>query len=440
MKIRLLLFLATLTSLTSFAQTWVSDSVTMGAGYANDVYYSFKNDSIKGEAGDDWHLAFEMRPQSQGNSNVSVIANHVKGAVTVYSLPFSASKFATLAPSDTMTKNGPLWNADSTWHMGAFNANAGGSPFDFGWGYYDMTSHHVSGDSLYLVYVGAQPYKMTIVHYHSHPTDSIYYSFHIAKFDGTDDYNVTIGRKFNNFEDKDFAYYNITTNTIVNREPASSNWDVVFTRYKEWVVAGPPPTPKSLYSVTGILSSLDVEVAEISGVNPDTVKVDTNSADYSDRMQEIGSDWKTFNMGTMTYDVDTTRTYFVKTYKSMEYYQVKFTAFDYMIGKTVFAKRKVANIPTSVATLEKTAITAHSLVPNPANNDADIMVDMNEAAPGSMLIITDMTGRVAQRTNIDLKKGLNGFRVNTSGFAAGTYIVTVANGGWMFTDKLVVQH
>lgn len=441
MKSKLLLFLATVLSFPSFAQVWIQDSVAMGAGYASDVYYSFKNDSIKAATANDWHLSFEMIPIAGGGSgSVGVFANHVAGNVTVYSLQVPASSFATLAPADTVSKNGPLLNPDSTWHYGAFNTNLGASPFDYGWGKYNMGTHHVEGDSIYLVYVGATPYKLWIKHYHSNPLDSIYYEFRIAKFDGTDDVTKRVYRKYDGFENRNFAYYNIETGNFINREPDWKAWDVVFTRYKEWVVAGPPPTPKAPYSVTGLLSNIGVEVSEIDGVNPDTCTLDTNSSKYSDRIQEIGSDWKAINMTTFQYDIDTDRTYFVKTWNTMEYYQIKFSAFvGSSAGKSVFSKRKVGDFTVGIKNIENNEVLGHALVPNPANTHADLMLDIKEAG-NAQLLITDMNGRVMQHAAINIRKGLNGYRINTSGLATGTYMVTVTNGTWKSTDKLVVQH
>src|SRR5688572_186798 len=120
MKLRSLLLLPALAavSLQANAQIWVADSVYTGVSYKNDVYYSFKNDSIKAESNDNWHIAFNMIPQSQ-NGSVGVFANHRAGTGgAVYSLPFKASvKFGSLTAADTavMTR---LTNPDSTWLVG----------------------------------------------------------------------------------------------------------------------------------------------------------------------------------------------------------------------------------------------------------------------------------------------------------------------------------
>lgn len=289
MRLKSVLFFAALiTTLQSNAQTppWVIDSIQMGSGYANDVYYSMKNGANTPVSNTNWHLGFEMLPTSQTYGGVSVIANHVQGGVKVYSLHTTATaKFTSLSGADTATMT-LLYNTDSNWDYGAFNANHDlTNIFDYGWGAYNMTTHDVTGDSLYLVKAAGNIYKMVVINYHSYPLDSAYCSFHIAKFDGTGDHTDTVWRK-PNYVNKNFAYYDITTNSFLNREPDRKTWDIVFTRYIENVLPGPIP-----YPVMGVLSNYDVRVADVRGVNPDTT-IMYNAYTRTKNIHEIGSDWK----------------------------------------------------------------------------------------------------------------------------------------------------
>ena len=40
---------------------WVNDSVSMGTGSGNDVYYSMSTGTVKSENNKNWHLAFSMK-------------------------------------------------------------------------------------------------------------------------------------------------------------------------------------------------------------------------------------------------------------------------------------------------------------------------------------------------------------------------------------------
>src|SRR6187549_2459217 len=107
MKLRSLLSAGLITlSTVSFAQTWTSDSVAMGVGYANDVFYQLKNGATKLQPGNDWHLAFQMSVYGEPNFNASIRANHVKKGMEVYVLSNSATpaKFANITAADTVGK------------------------------------------------------------------------------------------------------------------------------------------------------------------------------------------------------------------------------------------------------------------------------------------------------------------------------------------------
>ena len=43
-----------------------------------------------------------------------------------------------------------MFNSDTSWEYGAFDINQVGG-FDYGWGIYNLQTHHLIGDSLYLI-------------------------------------------------------------------------------------------------------------------------------------------------------------------------------------------------------------------------------------------------------------------------------------------------
>jgi hypothetical protein len=329
-------------------------------------------------------------------------------------------------------------NDDTSWASGAFYRNKGVDPFDYGWGKYDPVSHHVIGDSLYLVKVNNVAYKVWIQRYIS-LTDTIGYKFRIATLDNATDNSVYLKRK-PNFEDRLFAYYHIATNTVLDREPSRSAWDILFTQYARVNASGAPifgQNPNSPQAYTGILSNLYTEVAQVDNVDPDTVNYLNHLGGLNSQVDQIGDDWKTLNMTTFTYDLKPV-TYFIKSANSAKYYQIKFTRFDgTTTGKIVFAKRELA--PTAVNDVANN-VSTYAIVPNPAVSDVNFMVDVKEATQGARLVVTDLTGKVMVNRSVDIKAGMNAFGFNTSAYASGTYIVTLGNGTWKVAEKLVVQH
>lgn len=442
MKLRSLLLLTAFTAtLQSTAQTWVADSVEMSAGYINDVFYSMKNGVQKTQNASDWHIAFQMTKFGDPEFAAAIRANHIKGKVEVYSLHLKASThFATLSAADTVgltSSTMQLQNNDSSWAEGAFLQNRDpGDPFDFGWGkYMSSTSHFLEGDSLYLVKVNGDPYKLWLQQYIS-TGDTIGYKFRIAKFDGTNDHQVYEKRK-PNYENVHFGYYDIVNNTFSNREPNRPNWDIMFTQYAKPQVFG----PSGLQAYTGVLANLGVMIAEVKNVDPNTI-TQSNYTNYTSQLStypnEIGDDWKTFNISTMQYDLDANTSFIIKTDNTSEYYQIRFTRFDGgATGKTIFDKKFLAT--TSVGSLKRN-IAAYSFAPNPANNEVSVMIDAKKSAANTQLTITDITGKIVKQVMIEVKTGLNGYRFNTNDISSGTYMITIANSDWKIADRLVVQH
>ena len=448
MRLRSLLLVGAvaLSTTTANAQNWVQDSVEMGTGYANDAFYSLKNGSAKVEPNTNWHLAFQMTPPGP-YGNVSVIANQVQGGVNVYSLHMAAStNFATLSAGDTVGKTGParqLFNSDSTWNLGAFNRLSDPSDLnDYSWGYYDQQDHDVNGDSLYLITITSgsttEAYKVWIQRFMSYPLDSIHWEFRIAKFDGSNDNTVKIYRK-PAYTDRLFAYYNVNTNTELDREPGRAAWDVLFTRYKEYL-AGAPGVP--YYSVMGLLSNFDVAVAEKHNVAADDTANFAGFA-YSGRLNQIGSDWKVFDMSQNppAYVIDDSTYYFVKTKNTNEYYQLQFTGFGGTADGKVFFRKRYLGVynPLGISTVNS-AINAHYLVPNPANSSASMLIDINEQVNSARLLIMDLSGRVVSHTAVKANSGLNEYRITTANLTDGMYMVVLTDGNWKVAEKLIVQH
>lgn len=424
------------------AQGWVDDSVTMGPGYTNDVFYSLKNGVAQSSANTNWHLAFQTIEPGPGN--VSILANHVQAEVKVYSLNMrAATNFTTLTAADTIGKTGigrELLNTDTNWNFGAFNRLSNpNNAFDFSWGLYNMTSHSVVGDSLYLITIGGtsnmQAYKVWVREYVSTPADSVHWRVRIAKFDGSEDTSFRIYRK-PNYTDRLFAYYNVLTRTIFDREPSRGDWDLLFSRYKEYI-AGAPGVP--FYNVMGVLSNMGVTVHQKDNAGPDDTLGFANFA-YTAKINEIGSDWKLFNNTTMQWTFADSTYYFVKSKNTNEYYQLYFTGFGGTgNGKVFFKKRYLGSYTTNVAGVNA-PVNTYKLVPNPANNDLSILIDAKEAVKNARLMVTDLSGRVVFSSVVAVNAGLNAYAVNTSAVAAGTYIVTLTNGAWKATEKLIVQH
>lgn len=435
------------------AQTaWVTDSVEMGASYANDVYYNVRTGAKVSKQADTWDLGFQMTQflEAGGQLNASVRANHIKRDVQVYSLhKVASSEFGNLTAADTMvTLSDQVVNDDRSWGMGAFfNVRDTGSVVDFGWGQYaGPPSHGVIGDSLFLVKANGVFYQIWIQEYTSFPANSpqIGFKFRYAKWDGTGDKTDSI-KWVPPYSDRINAYYDLATGTKVDHEPPRKDWDIVFKQYQK---NGQPggQNPNKLQAYTGVLQNIRVEVAKVTGVDPNTITAQNfMTHTLSDLTNTIGDDWKTFNMTTFMYDLDTNTSFIIKpdtAYHTEQYYHLQFTRFDGAFppntGKVVFRKRTLFTVSVNDVNGNKQA--NYSMYPNPAANAVNVMVDAVNENNNTILTVMDMTGKVLQTSAVNIKKGVNGFNIDVSAYPAGTYIVTLANKDWQVSDRVAVQH
>jgi hypothetical protein len=460
MKLKTLLSVALVfCSASAFAQNWVYDSVALGTGYANDIFYGLDLGNTTLHAGNDWDLAFQI-PAVSGRDmtfNAAVRPNHVKRGIEVYLLRDSASvKWSAITPADTVGKTAAslqLINNDTSWGTSAFYQNHNAAdPFSYGWGSYSLNDHSITGDLIYLIKVNGAAYKVWIQKYVSQvvaATDTIGYTFRIAKLDGSNDNAVRIKVQYG-YADRLLAYYNIDSNMVFNREPVRSSWDILFTQYRQLINAG--PSGMIPYNLTGVLTNLGTEVADVRHVNPDDINAtnfktyinNTATTTHTSHTDEIGADWKTYvNPGPNGYyQLDDSASYIVKTKYTVNYWQFQFIRFDgggaTGMGKILFRKRLLGTA-VGVPAVAAQSLNAFTVSPNPAGTDATLLLDSKKAASAQMLI-TDMAGRVLQTATLDLKTGINAYSLSTANWPAGVYAVQVAAQDWKVSTSLAVSH
>ena len=157
MKKFTLVWLFALTINSIQAQPWIKDSLVMGAGQTNDVFYHLGTGLVKTESNQNWVLALS----NQGGQKAGIYTN-TRNGIMCFNPHKSVTDWATITLADTITAN-KQYNQDSCWYLGALNANADGTPFDYGWGsYVGSPSHNVVGDSIYIIRQGTNYIKLRI--------------------------------------------------------------------------------------------------------------------------------------------------------------------------------------------------------------------------------------------------------------------------------------
>lgn len=428
-KIFTILFLAFIAS-SVFSQTTNVDSVSMTVGTSVDVFYNLttgKKDTVSNK---NWHLAFAVRnaqPPLKTMQASTVLINEGRGV----SLFESNQSFANWSTFDTTGwKTWPVaFNSDSTWDIGAFNKNRSlSNPFDYGWGTYDMTSRDVTGSKVFLIAVdNAQnpfgaPTSFRKVSIQKIAYDSMWV-FTISKLDGTDSNTVTIKKK--DFAGKLFAYYNMNTNTVIDREPVvAKDWNLLFTRYKALVTLGPTTI---MYPVAGVLQNNNTMAYKVQGENANSLNYDT--LQFVSKIRTIDWDWKVITTAPGAWPVKDSLAYFTRVANKIN--KIKFTS--YYAGtdrqSIVFNKTDYAGLSVNETAKNKLEV---SLYPNPASEN--IFVSLNSNVKQAQVTISNLSGKALISTEITADN-----KVDVSSLPMGMYLLTIATNNGNETVKFIKQ-
>jgi hypothetical protein len=98
---------------------------------------------------------------------------------------------------------------------------------------------------------------------------------------------------------------------------------------------------------------------------------------------------------------------------------------------------EITNI-VSAALTEKGNIKWMQLLPNPAEQASSVVVNTSLENDATISII-DIRGTLAYQKTTRLYNGINNFDLDLSGYAKGTYIVTINTASETFSRQLVVK-
>lgn len=417
MKKFLLPVIAGLMTLTATAQTVQHDTVAVGAGYANQVWYSLAN-GIEGSAPKtNWDLAFNVV-----GSSSSIHINTITGTTLWIYPKGDTADWAGLDTAGLATWV-KLDNSDTSWFVGAFDATLDPeNDFDLGWGVYNMINHSVVGDSIYVIKLANNTYQKLWIE----RLASGAYNFRHANLDGTNEMQQVIVK--NDYKGKNFAYYSLQNHVTLDREPASADWDLVFTQYAT-ILPG-----YGAYSVTGILSNRTVKIAKVKGVDADSYN-DFGPHTFSTEINTIGYNWKTFTGS--DYAITDSLVHFVKDVKG-DVWKVVCTGFGGSSkGEFMFSKEKIASVG-----IAKTAANTIPVVlyPNPAQGEnITLIYDLKEGVQSASMDVFNMAGQKVYSQLLNTAAGLNQEQVSLASFTAGVYMIRIQADGQQSTQKLIVR-
>ena len=404
----LLLFI----SLNLFSQ---NQSISLLPSYTNQSFYSLENGEVANLNNTDWDLAFSTATMS---SSIRINAGI---GTELYTYPLGDTTDWNNFNSSNLSNWLPIYNSDTNWFVGAFDKNST-SMFDMGWGMYSMITHHVTGDSLYAIKTVGGDWKKLWIQKLANDE----YTFKYANLDGTNEINTSVS-KFN-YSDKNFIYYSLDQNSVLDREPNSIDWDITFTKYITPVQGMP-------YGVTGVMSNDGVQVAQVDNLPDPNSYTDYSQHLMSTEINTIGYDWKSFDMSTFSYSVEPYRCYFVKDLQD-KVWRIIFTSFEGSSTGNIEFNTQEMTSSTSVSELQSD-ISTFEIYPNPIT-DNNLTIVFDNSFNETQLEIFTVTGKQVFDKNIN-GAGFQAKSFILSNLDKGLYIVSISSRGKSLQKKLLIH-
>jgi len=403
------------------AQTVVTDTVILGTGYVDQVWYSLANDEVNRSPKANWDLGFA----ANGTMSADILVN-TTGSGAIWAYPKSDISGWSSVDTSGLSTWSKMQNAETEWY-GALGRYADPSnPFDLGWGVYDLSTHIVSGDSIYIVKTQGGAFKKLFINQLAGST----YTFTYANLDGSD--STTSELMKTTYSGKNHGYFSLDTKTAVDREPDASDWDLTFCQWNSQLGGS---------IVTGVLQNDTVKVA-LAKVDPATRASYTNYAPYtfSTNINGIGYNWKTFTGSTYTYNDSSI--YFVRT-NNGDIWKMTFTNFISGAsgnGSIIFTKQMLHST-TSIGDVVNNSNATVAVTPNPVafGQSVSVVYNFEKAVNNASLAVYDITGRIVLNTQLENNGGLHAYTFATGNLSAGTYIVNVIADNQRVQQKFIVQ-
>ncbi len=412
-----------------FAQTPIKDTVSMGSGYANAVYYNLRTGAKSQSAISTWHMSHTT--VSRDNC---IRLNHLNG-VDVYAYPKGSNKDFSTMDTAGWSSWKHLYNDIHTHELGALNQSTNAKdPMDFSWGIYNSTTHEIEGDSLYLFVINTPSVGKSYLKFmpilQTATGDLI---FRFARLDGSIDKTDTLLQS--SFTGKSYKYYNFTKGAV-QPEPIRENWDLLFTRYMA-PTTPPGGGPKVMYPTMGVESKRGERVSKITNYTWDVIatnppqsiagiKMTGTPGELSKDLTKIGGDWKAYDGAAMTWNISTDWNYIVETIriqgttKDTAFWMLAFTGFSGSAKGETQLKRM--ELKTSTAAVSQSKQFSAKLFPNPSSDN--ILIMANGISEKAIVQIIGMDGRlIHSNSNCEFSQGA--VQLSVQDLPRGIYFVTI---------------
>jgi hypothetical protein len=394
------------------------DTVSLGAGYAEHVWYSLEAGEQARAAKSDWDIAFSV-----SGFGSSLLLNHLNDN-SLWTYPNGDTANWSNIDTSGIGSWKQLYNSDTSWAYGAFSDNTKeNDDFDLGWGVYNMITHQVQGDSLFVLKHQQTYKKVWIV-----SLAGGVFTVRMANLDGSDERTLAFDK--NAYSSRNFAYYSIEDDVVRDLEPNQTSWDLKFTQYTTIIPSF------GGYPASGVLQNGDVTAAQVSQVADPLSFDDFENELFSTEINTIGHDWKSFDFATNQWAIDDSTVYFVRA-RNGALWRVVFTDFGgSATGTYVFQKTLIEDGNDSPQGLETPSLGSLQVYPNPSNQGWTNLIYSSNVPV--QLSVHDLQGRVVYSAQQGATE-LGQIPLSTQAWSAGMYIVRLEGNGTVQTEKLIIN-
>lgn len=391
------------------AQTAIQDSVEMGAGYANEVYYKLEDGQKLATPANNWHIGFKTDSYSATIISNAGLPSPGMGeaAMAIYKYPNGTNADFETVDTTGISNWTAVYDDSISFDMGAFNQGATGHP-NYGWGNYNMANHQIVGNSVYVIKVETSTYKIDFV---KKALGTITFRYALVGETSGTEVNIALNTTY---PTKEFVFFNLETGEVVDKE--MEDWDLWAVKYIDYYNGTIPNQ-----SVTGILTNPKWKVAKINvGSESQESHFDVSNGTFSTNKNVIGQSYKA--LVNNVWQVTSDEVYYLQNTNGdiWKWYPTKFVGIG--AGKTVFMKEKMAT-----AGLESTGIQFVEIYPNPSSDAITIVFD----SKGSNVdfIVRNQMGQIVLQETANTNSGVSQQKLNISALTNGMYFVEVNQNG-----------
>ena len=399
------------------AQEIINDVATMGPGNIDMIFYSLENGAASSIDATTWDISFDTFSMS----STSIRINGAQGSQL-----FLLGGLETWddAASVNLEELEVLYNDPTDWGLGAYSQNGDGV-FNVGWGLYDVVTHIVTGDKVFILQLPNGEVKKTKI---VSLVNNIYTFIH-ANLDGTSETEVIVDK--NNYTNKNSVYYSFESNEVLDLEIDYNDWDFMFCKYIQDL------GDEFYYPITGCLINRYATSQKVEGLNDPFYEGTFSPELMSDITSSIGYDWKSYNQNAGSYELVEDRCYFVTTANGAVW-RLVFTMYSGSatgeIGMGMILEQasaiSVNDFPNTLSKLDV------QIYPNPASANDNLTVEVNLTSCYSVTLYNSI-GAITSHTLAN-HSGDN-VVLNFTDLQAGLYIVEINNDTSTIRKQLIIQ-